>query len=132
MLKLHFITSGIMIISLEGIKLGTHLKDPVYNIKSYLTKPDQVLIEAKEMKFFTDWGCILLEPNPKAKDKIINVSIDSDNWGWYATAQVVLEQDGQIIFNDNFQSGTKGPIGNPIRTKSYPVLQAQFAVKGED
>lgn len=130
MLKLHFITTGIMTISLEGLKLGDHIKDPTYNIKSYLTKPDQIILEAKEMKFFTDWGCIVIDPAKKDKQgRVIEVSIDSENWGWYATAQIILERNGQIIFNDNFQSGTRGPIGNPKRFKSYPVLQGDFLVK---
>ena len=130
MLKLHFITTGIMIISLEGLKLGDHLKDPTYNIKSYLTKPDQIILEAKEMKFFTDWGCIVLDQAKKDKQgRVIEVSIDSETWGWYSTAQIVLERNGQIIFNDNFQSGTRGPIGDPKRFKSYPVLQENLLVK---
>ena len=124
MLKLHFITTGIMTVSLEGVKLGDHLKDPEYNIKSYLTKPDQIILEAREMKFFTDWGSIILEPTKKAKPgRVIEVSIDSEKWGWYATAQIVLERNGQVIFNDNFQSGTKGPVGDSKRVKSYSILE---------
>ena len=118
-----------MIISLEGLKLGNHLKDPANNIRSYITKPDEIILEAKEMKYFTDWGCIVLDPAKKDKQKIIKVCIDSETWGWYATAQIILERDGQIIFNDNFQSATKGPIGDARRYKSFPILIEDLLAK---
>jgi len=40
-----------------------------------------------------------------------------------------LQNHDQIIFNDNFQSGTRGPLGDPKRFKSYPVLQEDLLVK---
>ena len=123
MLNLHFITTGLMVINLEGLKLGTHLKDPLDNVKSYLTKSDEIILETMDIKFFSNWGCIELKPTEKNKQGIIKVSIDSEVWGWQGTAQIILERNGQIIFNDNFQSGTRGPIGDPKRFKSYPVLE---------
>ena len=123
MLNLHFITTGLMVINLEGLKLGTHLKDPLDNVKSYLTKSDEIILETMDIKFFSNWGCIELKQTEKNKQGIIKVSIDSEVWGWQGTAQIILERNGQIIFNDNFQSGTRGPIGDPKRFKSYPVLE---------
>jgi hypothetical protein len=75
------------------------------------------------MGFFTDWGIIELEPIKGSKEKSINVCIDSEVWAWYGTAQILLVRDGQIIISDNFQSGTRGPVGNPKRYRSYPVLE---------
>jgi hypothetical protein len=121
MFKLHFITNAEMRINIEGMNLGKHVKDPVSNVKSYSTKQDEILVVADDPDYFTDWGCIELVPEERSKKSEVNVSIDTDKWGWAGTAQIMLEKDGQIIFNDNFQSGTKGPLGNPKRTKVFPI-----------
>ena len=52
----------------------------------------------------------------------IKVTCDSISWGWFATAQMILERNGQVIFTDNFQSSLKGPLGESKRTKEYPVV----------
>ena len=72
------------------------------------------------MGTFTNWGVVELKPDGK-NTPIVNANIDSDSWGWYATAQIMIEVDGEIMLNDNFQSGLKGPIGDPEKTKSYPL-----------
>ncbi|MBC7474048.1 MAG: hypothetical protein H7263_07120 [Candidatus Sericytochromatia bacterium] len=122
MLKLFFTTSGKMTLEFEGLILGNHDKEPIFNAKSYITAPNKIILEAEDMKKFTDWGCIELLPVKDAKDKVIAITIGSDVWGWYGTAQIALEKDGQVVFNDNFQSGVKGPIGNANRFRTYPVL----------
>ena len=120
MLKLHFITSGKMLINLEGLSIDYQIIDPIYNVKTFITKPNQIVLDSENLKFFTDWGVIALSES-RAKDKIIKVFIDCDSWGWYSTAQIMLEKDGQIILNDNFQSGTRGPVGNPVKVRNYNV-----------
>ncbi len=122
MLKLHFVTNGIMTISLEGIAFGKHKKDPEDNIKSYFTNAVEVNVAAKDMDEFTEEGVIELTPDSSKKQGTINVTIDAESWGRVGTAQIVLEKDNQVVFNDNFQSGIKGPIGDPKRQKSYPVI----------
>lgn len=120
MLKLHFITSGKMDIDLEGLSIDFHVRDPIYNVKTYSADDKTISVNADDMKFFTDWGCVTLKES-KAKQKTIKVCIDSEKWGWYATAQIMIEKNGQIIFNDNFQSGTRGPVGDPRRIKTFVV-----------
>ena len=122
-LKLHFITSGILTANLSGFYLGRVAKAPVQNLKTYLTGPDNIYVEAYDMGYFTDWGIIELKPVENAKERTIIVCIDSQVWGWYGTAQILIVRDGQIITSDNFQSGTRGPVGNPKRYRSYPVLE---------
>lgn len=112
-----------MMINLEGLSLGQHQKDPSSNVKSYLTEPSKISLEAEDMGYFTDWGIIELKPEKIFQKRAINISIDSEKWGWYASAGILLQRDGQIIFSENFQSGTKGPIGNPMRFRSYPILE---------
>jgi hypothetical protein len=122
MLKLHFVTNGIMAISLDGLAFGKHKKDPEDNLKSYFTNAAEVNVAAKDMDEFTEEGIIELTPDSSKKQGVIKVTIDSEHWGRIGTAQIALEKDGQIVFNDNFQSGIKGPIGDPKRQKSYPVI----------
>ncbi len=122
MLKLRFVTNGIMTISLDSLAFGKHKKDPEDNIKSYFTNAVEVNVAAKDMDEFTEEGVIELTPDTRKKQGTINVTIDSESWGRVGTAQIVLEKDGQVVFNDNFQSGIKGPIGDPSRQKSYPVI----------
>ena len=124
-----------MAISLEGFHLGQHQKDPRLNLITFSTNDSQIILNVKDMKFFTDWGIIELVPVKNVKQRVINVSIDSDVWAWYATAQIILFRDEKIIFSDNFQSGTRGPLGNPIRFRSYTLpetYQAFLEMEGEE
>lgn len=107
-------------IKTEGMNLGRHLKDPLTNIKSYFTDDTGITLIAENMNKFTDWGIVELV-NVSEENALINVSIDSGEWGWFATGQIALEKDGQIIFSDNFQSGLKGPVGNALKSKSYAI-----------
>lgn len=120
MIKLYYVTNGDMKIELENMTFGKHEKEPVDNVKSFICKNKELYLVAENMKAFTNCGVIELKIEGK-KEPIINASVTADSWGWFATAQIVLEKDGQVIFNDNFQSGLKGPVGNPTRYKSYPV-----------
>ena len=120
MIKLHYITNGNMNIELENMTFGKHEKDPVDNVKSFICKNKQISLIEKNMGTFTNWGVVELKPDGK-NTPIVNANIDSDSWGWYATAQIMIEVDGEIMLNDNFQSGLKGPIGDPEKTKSYPL-----------
>lgn len=120
MLKLYFITSGKMEIELEGLSIDYHIRDPVYNVKNYSTDDKKIFVNADDMKFFTDWGCVNLKES-NTKQKIVKVCADSEKWGWYATVQIMIEKNGQIIFNDNFQSGTRGPVGDPRKVKTFVV-----------
>ena len=121
MLILRFATSGIMNISLEGLTIVRHIKDPTANVKSYVTNSKGVSLIADNMRSFTDFGTVELIPIKSAKEMSINVSINSEEWGWYGSAQTVFSNNGTLIVNDNFQSGVKGPAGNPIKFNSYPV-----------
>jgi len=112
-----------MEIILSGFRSGQHQKDVLSNCKTYQVEPKRIYVEAKNMGYFTDWGIIELKPVKNASEYLVSVSIDSETWGWYGTAQIILFRDGQIIASDNFQSGVKGPVGNPIRYRSYPVLE---------
>jgi hypothetical protein len=122
-LKLHFITSGSLTVKLSGFYLDRVAKGPAQNLKTFLTGPDNIYLEAKDMGYFTDWGIVELKPVAGEKERSVIVMIDSLVWGWYGTAQIVLFRDGQIIASDNFQSGVKGPVGDPKRYRSYPVLE---------
>lgn len=90
-----------------------------------MTKPDSIYLEAKDMSQFTDWGIVELKPLPKVNERRVVVMIDSQTWGWYGSAEIVLVKDGQVIASENFQSGTRGPIGDPRRYRSYPVLEIE-------
>ena len=120
MIKLHYITNGDMKIELENMTFGKHEKDPVDNVKSFICKDKEISLVAENMRVFTNWGTIEVIPQEK-KIGVIHASIDSDSWGWVATAQIMIEKDSQIMINDNFQSGLKGPVGDPKKTKSYPI-----------
>ena len=120
MLKLHFVTSGYMLINLEELSIDYQIIDPIYNVKTFITKPNQIVLDSENLKFFTDWGLVALSES-KAKNRIIKVTLDCDKWGWYSSAQIIIERDGHIILNDNFQSGTRGPIGNPAKVRNYKV-----------
>lgn len=120
MAKLHFITSGDLIIKLEGLSFGKSFKDPSYNVKRYIFNKNQLEIFAQDMKDFTDWGIIELNDLTPYQG-FISVSIDSQTLGWFGTAQIALEVKGQIIINDNFQSGVKGLVGDPKKIKKYAI-----------
>ena len=118
--QFNFITSGSMLVQLEGLMFGNHMKDPVQNVKTYAVSGNEVTLDAANENTFTDWGEIeLLEAGPGPR--FITVTIDSPNWGWYGTAQFSLYVNGQNILNDNFQSGVRGPVGDPRRVKRYAV-----------
>ena len=121
MLRLRFATSGTMTIKLEGLSITKHIRDPTANVKTYLASTTEITIIAKDMKTYSDFGVIELAVIQSAKVKVINVCIDSDVWAWYGSAQTIIDKDGQILLNDNFQSGVRGPVGNPKRYKSYSV-----------
>ncbi len=120
MIRIHYITNAEMQIDLENMFFGKHVKDPSINIKHFSCNSKEIEILADKIGQFTDWGVIELVPENK-KQAIINVSIDVDNWACIGTAQILIEKDGQVVFNDNFQSGMSGPIGHPKKTKSYPI-----------
>jgi hypothetical protein len=122
MLKLYFITSGIITISLElGISSGQVLKVPTTNVKSFSVSEKEIILAAKDMSNYSDWGVIELLPSPKGTEKVITVCVDSDVWGWFGTGQIMLEKDNKLILSDNFSSGVKGPIGDPRKYKTYPI-----------
>jgi hypothetical protein len=110
-------------VELSGFLLGQAVKGPVTNVKTFLTGPDNIYLEAYDMGYFTDWGIIELKPVSDSKEQTVKVMIDSQLWGWYGTAQILIVRDGHIITSDNFQSGVRGPVGNPKRYRSYPVLE---------
>lgn len=120
MAEFHFITSGNMTIELRGLCFGRHIRDPRGNIKSYITNDHQIELDASDQSDFTGEGIIeLLDEGPGRGT--ITVTIDSPNMGWYGTAQIALYVNGSNILNDNFQSGVRGPFGDPRKTKVYPV-----------
>lgn len=121
MLILRFATNGIMNISLEGLAIARHIKDPIINIRSFETNSKGVSLIADNIKNFTDFGTVELIPIKGTKEMSINVSINSESWGWYASSEIIITNNDTIVVNDNFQSGLKGPVGNPIRFNSYPV-----------
>jgi hypothetical protein len=121
MAEFRFTTSGDMTITLEGLQFGEHMRDPRSNVKSFIAHPTQIVINAADQKEFTGLGVIqLLDLNPGQRG-YMTVSIDSPTMGWYGTAQVAVIVNGQNIINDNFQSGVKGPLGDPRNTKRYAV-----------
>ena len=130
MIKLSYVTNGKIIIELEGFTFGFHEIDPSDNVKRYLVEGNRLELEVTDMKWFSEWGVIELVPCKDAhvstplnnRRRSIKVTCDATSWGCYATAQIVLERNGQVVFNDNFQSSLKGPIGDSKRTKEYPVI----------
>ena len=127
MIKLHYITNGDMTLELENMTFGKHEKDPVDNVKSFTCKNKEIILKANNMNHFTNWGVIELIPE-KGKQPILNASVSADSWGWYATAQIMVEIDEEIIINDNFQSGLKGPIGNPEIKKAFVLLSERSKI----
>ncbi|MFN8576730.1 MAG: hypothetical protein U0354_07720 [Candidatus Sericytochromatia bacterium] len=120
MAKLHFITSGNLLIEAQGLSFGKHIKDPKNNVKNYLVNKNQIILNANDMKDFTDWG--IIELNDLNPDKgFLTVMIDSETWGWFGTVQIAIEIKGQIFINDNFQSGVRGPVGDPRVIKKYAI-----------
>ncbi len=121
MLKIYFITSGIITISLElGISSGRVVRAPTINVKNFSVSEKEIILSAKDMSNYSDWGIIELLPSPRGTEKIITVCVDSDMWGWYGTGQIMLEKD-KLILSDNFSSGVKGPLGDPRKYKTYPI-----------
>ncbi len=117
---LNYITSGKMEIFLDGIKFGKHFKDPQQNVKHYGTQESKLELYSANEGNFTEWGSIELI-DISQWNGTITVSIDCDKWAFFGTAQFQLIINGQIILSDNFQSGIKGPIGNPKVTKQYAI-----------
>lgn len=120
MIKIHYTTNGRLNIELINASFGKHIKEPTKNLKSYYPNTKNLEIVAEDMNNYTDWGIIEIIPD-KEKQPVVNASITSDTWGWYADTQIEIEKDGQTLFNDLFESGLKGPVGNPIKYKSYPL-----------
>ena len=98
MIKLHYITNGDMNLELENMTFGKHEKDPVDNVKSFTCRNKEINLKANNMNHFTNWGVIELIPE-KGKQPILNASVSADSWGWYATAQLMVEIDEEIIIN---------------------------------
>lgn len=120
MARLHFLTSGNLLIQAQGLSFGKHIKDPKKNVKTFIVNKEQIILNAKDMKDFTDWAIIELNDlNPD--DGYLTVMIDSETWSWFGTAQIALEIKGQIFLNDNFQSGVRGPVGDPRIIKKYAI-----------
>ena len=120
MAEFHFTTSGDMHIKLQGLSFGRHLKDPKNNVKSFVAHPSELTLNARDQSQFTDWGVIELIDEAPGTGHLV-VTIDSPTWGWYGTAQFSLWVNRQNILNDNFQSGVRGPVGDPRRQKSFKV-----------
>ena len=122
MLKIYFITSGILTISLElGINSGRVVKAPTINVKNFSVNEKEIILSAKDMNNYSDWGVIELLPL-RGAEKVITVCVDSDVWGWFGTGQIMLEKD-KLILSDNFSSGVKGPLGDPRKYKTYPITE---------
>jgi hypothetical protein len=122
MIKLSYVTNGKITIEVEGFTFGFHEIDPSDNVKRYFVESNKLELEVTDMKWFSEWGVIELVPCKDSHRRSIKVTCDATSWGCYATAQMVLERNGQVVFNDNFQSSLKGPIGDSKRTKEYPVI----------
>lgn len=118
--QLNYITSGKMEIFLEGITIGKHFKDPQQNVKHFGTQVSKIELESADQGNFTEWGSIeLIDVTPYTG--LITVSIDCDKWFFFGSAQFQLIVNGQIILSDNFQSGVRGPLGNPKKVKRYAI-----------
>ena len=120
MAEFQFTTSGHMTIRLEGLAFGRHIKDPRRNVKTFTADPEEIALVANDMGDFTDWGRIELHDRAEGRGTI-TVTVTSETWGWFGTAQIALIANGQYILNDNFQSGVKGPVGDPSKMKRYSV-----------
>lgn len=121
MAEFRFTTSGDMTVELQGLSFGRHIRDPMGNVKSFIVHSTQIIINAADQNDFTELGIIeLVDLAPNSRG-FITVTIDSPNNGWYGTAQVALIVNGQWILNDNFQSGVRGPVGDPKKVKRYAI-----------
>lgn len=118
--QLYYLTTGKMKINLDGMRFGKHLKDPQKNVKFFGTKAETLELESVDPDLFTDHGVIELIDNEPWEGYLM-VSIDCEKWGWYATAQIQVVMNGQVILSDNFQSGVKGPVGDPLKKKQYAI-----------
>lgn len=118
--QLNYITSGKMEIILDGMKFGRHFKDPQINVKHYETKETKLELDSADHGNFTEWGSIELIDLTPWNGRII-VSIDCDKWAFFGTAQFQLIINGQIVLSDNFQSGVRGPLGDPKQAKQYAI-----------
>ena len=115
MIKLSYVTNGKITIEVEGFTFGFHEIDPSDNVKRYFVESNKLELEVTDMKWFSEWGVIELVACKDSHRRSIKVTCD-------ATTQIVLERNAQVVFNDNFQSSLKGPIGDSKRTKEYPVI----------
>lgn len=122
MAQFQFTTTGRMTIDLEGLRFGKNIKNPSGNVKSYIINPEQILLHANAPNIYTGAGVIeLIDINPNQRG-FIKVSIDAlDDWSTSGAVQIALYVNGQCILSDNFQSGLRGPFGNPINHKIYPI-----------
>lgn len=122
--RLHLATSGNMTVRLFGVAINKHLHDPAHNVKSYIVEPHEIIFNAADQNDFTDWAVLeLVDESPGLG--FIEVTVDSPTLGWYGTAQVAVVVNGQVVMNDNFQSGVRGPLGDPRKTKRYKLLNFQ-------
>lgn len=118
--QLNYITSGKMEILLEGMRFGKRFKDPQQNVKHFGTNASKIELESADQGNFTEWGSIeLIDLTPWTGK--ITVSIDCDKWAFFGTAQFQLVINGQIVLSDNFQSGVRGPLGNPKKIKQFAI-----------
>jgi hypothetical protein len=115
-----FTTSGNLHIELQGLEFGAHRKDPKSNVKTYITHPKELTLNAADQSKFTDWGEIELIDRAPGTGHLI-ATIDSPTLGWYGTAQFAIFVGSSNILNDNFQSGVRGPLGDPSLRKTYRV-----------
>lgn len=121
MAQLEFTTNGDMTITLEGLAFGKSVRDPRKNVKSYGVKPRQVHFHAEKPDADSDWAILEIR-DLTPHTGYITVTIDSSHLGWYTNAQIVLRSDsGQLILQDFFQSGTRGPLGDPKKVRRYPI-----------
>jgi hypothetical protein len=108
-------------IRLSGLRFGNKVHDPGRNLKTYVINEHEITLVAQDQKIFTDSGVIeRIDEAPGTG--MMDVTIDSEAWGWYGTAQFsVVAGNGRNILNDNFQSGVRGPVGDPCVVKHYRI-----------
>ncbi|HNW89990.1 MAG TPA: hypothetical protein PKN48_10025 [Bacteroidales bacterium] len=118
--QLNFITSGKMVISLEGMQFGRQIKDPQKNVKHFGLHQTALELESADQGNFTEWGSIeIIDLKPEVGT--ITITVDCDKWLFFGTAQFELMINGHIILIDNFQSGIRGPVGDPKKKKQYAI-----------
>ncbi len=118
--QLNYITSGRMEIFVDGMKFGKHFRDPKINVKHFGTQVSKIELEAADQGNFTEWGSIeLIDLEPWTGN--LMVTIDCDKWAFFGTAQFQLVINGQIVLSDNFQSGVRGPVGDPKKKKQFAI-----------